>query len=642
MVVLNPGSGIGQGASSTRYANPPVHMSGSAHVNADLQADGKFNLSTTKAKDTSLETLKTDNNIGSTLYELWQFIPKNNRDGSKSWSSAKKKLIPSDQGTLEYLVKSESEKESVEEQYQALNNRKKGLVDELVAEHDQRDPRFEWSCAYIKVERHKSTGKPQFGYNQIVIMDFHMDVIVMRKPRQPVRPATAASKNSRVDHDNAQGLGNSNLFMGGNPNSEGIGRKATDPQITGTVNPVHVNPGLSREQGHASSPGNAGITSIYTPMYLPGQPPVHPPIQPQKYPQGNPPAQLATDQQIHSQVRPQTQHSVPGSNFPMSEASRNYAIAQGANIGATIGQNKHQTPHQPAMAPQFGSGIDQRAGPFAGNFNHETRPPAQKAPVPTGMNNAHGNQVHGEHSTNSHRPTHHARKNMAAALPPKVIQQDRQRTHGRRPVYTPEDSSTMSDEDSEFGDEGYSPASSADLDAKEKLLWQTRYRDQAMSEGGYQGPGRQQSQQYRGRTVYPVRSADIFPSESALRKIENERIEEMSHRSHPFTAHGGRHDFQIPGPSEHDHLDSHVAVFRLLKVQEQQQQQLIDRLDRLEFQSHKGDGHDCFGSEVAVREIESAMPIQGRRVLYQEPRRLYQRGLYYVPRETTPYMYETY
>lgn len=359
-------------------------------------------------------------------------------------------------------------------------------------------------------------------------------------------------------------------------------------------------------------------------------------------PQGYAPTQFQDHRQVHVQAYPPVQHSMPAnSNFHIPEVAPNHAMGhQGANGGPMMGQNRQQTPHQPVMVPQMGGGLDQGAAPFVPRLNNEPRQPNRNAAVPTNMNNAHGKQVQGEPSPNGPpHHHHHARKNTQTARPPKVIQKDRQSPHAGKATYEPDDSSSMTEDESLFEDDGYSSASSMYSVPKGSLHRQKKYPEQTLGKQGYRVYERKRGQRDRIQTAYPASTVRSFPSNSALRMRESKRAEDMSRRDRPVSIHGDKYEYPSPG-----WLGLNAAQetsIGLRRVQEQQQS-ILDKLDHLTLQSHKSQRLDHIGNEVAPRGHEPDTPIMARPVVYQEPHPFYRRRMSYVPRDTIPYAYDPY
>lgn len=202
-----------------------------------------------------------------TLYELWRFSPKINTDHSISWSSPKRELIPSNQETLEYTVETTEREKPVEVQYQFLPKKLKGAIGDLIAEHNQWNRRFEWTCVYIKTGQRRVNAAMISGRDITV----KMDVIIARNLRPQVMPVPAAFKNKAADLTQPQNPGNPSGFVAANPAFEGIGIKTSHPQMAG--NPA----GTTREQQmHANSLPNTGMPQTHAPMHFPRQPPGHP------------------------------------------------------------------------------------------------------------------------------------------------------------------------------------------------------------------------------------------------------------------------------------------------------------------------------------------------------------------------------
>lgn len=100
--------------------------------------------------------------------------------GQKStWNQVQKTRMNLSQTDLFQLVQKRTRKSTAVEQYQALSKLKRNHVDQLINEHRRSDPRFEWTCAYIKEIFKPVKGK---GARRGDFETLSMDVVIVRRP----------------------------------------------------------------------------------------------------------------------------------------------------------------------------------------------------------------------------------------------------------------------------------------------------------------------------------------------------------------------------------------------------------------------------------------------------------------------------
>lgn len=100
--------------------------------------------------------------------------------GQKStWNQVEKTRMNLSQADLFQLVQKRAKKSTAVEQYQALSKLKRTHVDQLINEHSRSDPRFEWTCAYIKEDYKPVKGK---GARRGDFETLSMDVVIVRGP----------------------------------------------------------------------------------------------------------------------------------------------------------------------------------------------------------------------------------------------------------------------------------------------------------------------------------------------------------------------------------------------------------------------------------------------------------------------------
>lgn len=133
-------------------------------------------------------------------YEGWTFYRADpEMSGQKpTWSRATKTKMYLSQDELVKMVQKRKKKTTVTEQYQNLGKFKRAHVDRLIEDHKRQDndPRFDWTCVYIKVDGKlvKKRGSLRSDYEAI-----SMDVVIMRKlrPNIPIKAVAGASSGSK-------------------------------------------------------------------------------------------------------------------------------------------------------------------------------------------------------------------------------------------------------------------------------------------------------------------------------------------------------------------------------------------------------------------------------------------------------------
>jgi hypothetical protein len=118
--------------------------------------------------------------------------------GQKStWNQVQRTRMNLSQADLFQLVQKRAKKATAVEQYQALSKLKRTHVDQLINEHRRSDPRFEWTCAYIKEDSKPVKGK---GARRGDFETLSMDVVIMRRP-VTVEPADVQTHSKpREEH----------------------------------------------------------------------------------------------------------------------------------------------------------------------------------------------------------------------------------------------------------------------------------------------------------------------------------------------------------------------------------------------------------------------------------------------------------
>ncbi|EEA28593.1 hypothetical protein PMAA_033960 [Talaromyces marneffei ATCC 18224] len=611
MAVFNSipqGSSMGQHPS---YGNEDLQEG--SYSRADVNSNANRKANETRARYVG--------EMESDLYELWQFIPEENENGGKMWKSAPRKLVASDQATLENLVKTMEAEDSVEEQWESLSPNKQALIKALVREHNQSDNRYKWSYVYIKTKTRKVKG---IGNHRDVTLK--MDVILLRELQHQPMSAEGSFEASSAGHAGSHS-GVPNNRSGGQLTLDDMARQANHAHITSS------GPGIYR------AAENRGVS-------VNGQPPSHAQANPQVRLQGHMPAQPGPQQQGRSQVYPYTQNTMPPeANYAMTQGARFHtAQVQGMQKGQATDKYGAKVSPLPNNASPVGGGINIGVNPFA-STDDEGIHPAHKASA--SRNNPSMQKQSGRFAAGD--LPQHARKANATAPPPKVVQQDRRINRLR------DDSSFMTDDESLFEEEdGYSSAaSSVGSIAKGSLHREKRYMRREMSDRdrGHRTHYRKQSQKSYSRSGYTSGNVDILPSTSNHRSRESRRYGDMSRASNrPVTVHESTLDTRTPGLAELN-LSANEASYRLMKMEETQRA-LIDKMDRLSLNLNKPESRDYVERGVTARGIEPEIrrTVLAQPVYYPEPP-VYPRRPAYVPREMHPaymasayhpYIYEPY
>lgn len=587
-----------------------------------------------KANETRARHSDHDPELGSRLYELWQLIPKVRKDGGRNWGTTSKKLIPSDQATLENLVKTMEEDTSAKEQYRYLSPNKRERITELLDEHNQRDSRYRWRYVYIDTSTRRV--KVLGTYQDVTT---GMDVILLRELQHQPIPAGGHSKASATKHAGPQNPGIPNNLSGGQPALGEIIRQA-NTQAIGNA------PGVYKAAEGKGIPASGVVPSmnpqahpqVKSPPYIFEQQPPYPQANPQVRLQGQLPAPVPQQQAHH--IYQQMQHPVPSEANPAM-----HAIPQGVRFGGTEDQGMHRgqandkaaskMPHPPNYPPAMNGGINNVTGPSARN-GEKGRHPAHNPSTPIYTRSINEMQAQFAHTAVRDIPNP-ARNSKATAPPPQVVQQVRRVSHMQ------DDSSFMTDDESIFEEEdGYSSAdSSVSSIAKGSLHRERRYIRRDAGEREHRTHYRKQSQKGHSHSGYPYTNVDILPAASSHRERETRRYRDISRAStRPVTVHGRELDTRVPGLAELN-LSANETSYRLTKMEETQRS-MLDTIDRLSIGLRKTESHDHIERGVTVRSIEPEMghAVPARPVYYVQapmypPRR-------YVPREMPAYMPQPY
>lgn len=611
------------------------------HGNGNLQEasylrGGASSQANRKANETRARSSDRDDELESNLYELWQFIPENNNNGGKNWKSVSRELIPSDQATLENLVKTMEDEDSVEEQWERLSSNKQTLIKALVKEHDQRDDRYKWSYVYIKTKTRQVRG---IGNQRPITLK--MEVILLRELQHQPMSAGGSLKASTAGRAGSQNSGVPSNLSGGQPVLDDMTRQAVNAQAIGN------GPGGYKAAENRGMPVNGGVPSMHpqvdprmyhqvhpqvqSPQYIYEQPSPHPQANPQVRLQGQRPAQPGPQQQGHPQVYEQMQnYATPrGVQF-------NGAQDQGMQKGQAAGNFAPKVSHLPNNVPLMSGGINTGPGPSARNGDEATHP-AHKSSTPIYTRNSPGMQAQNARFATADLPQA-ARKAQATATPPKVVQQDRRASHMQ------DDSSFMTEDESLFDEEdGYSSAaSSVSSIAKGSLHREKRYMRRDTGDREHRTHYRKQSQKSYSHGGYPYGNVEILPSASSHRSRESRGYRDTNRASNrPVTVHERELDIRAPGLAELE-LSANEASYRLMKMEETQRT-MLDKMDRLSIGLQKPESRDYLERAVAVRGIEPEIrhAVPARPVYYMEAP-MHPPRLRYVPREMPPHMPQPY
>lgn len=591
------------------------------HGNGNLQEasylrGGASSQANRKANETRARSSDRDDELESHLYELWQFIPENNNNGGKNWTSVSRELIPSDQSTLKDLVKAMADEDSVEEQWERLSSNKQALIKALVKEHNQRDDRYQWSYVYIKTKTRQVRG---IGNQRPITLK--MEVILLRELQHQLMPAGNSPKASTAGRAGSQNSGIPNNLSGGQPALDDMTKQADHAQIIGN------GPGAYKAAESRGIPASGG------------EPSMHPQANPQVRLQGQRPAQPGPQQQGHPQVYQQMQNFMPPeANYAMPQGVQFHgAQDQGMQKGQAAGNFAPKVSQLPNNAPHMSDGINIGKGPSARNGDG-ARHPAHNPPTPTYTRNSPGMQTQNARFSTADLPQN-ARKAKATAPPPKVVvvQQDRRASHMQ------DDSSFMTEDESLFEEEdGYSSAaSSVSSIAKGSLHREKRYMRRDMDDRRHRTHYRKQSKKSSSHGGYPYGNVDILPSASSHRSRESRRYDTGRASNRPVTVRERELDIRAPGLAELE-LSANEASHRLMKMEETQRT-MLDKMDRLSMGLQKPESRDYVERAVAVRGIEPEirLAVPARPVYYMEPP-MHPPRLRYVPRDMPAYMPQPY
>lgn len=568
------------------------------------------------------------------LYELWQFIPREKKDGGKNWTIASRKLIPSDQETLEDMVKTMEEEIPAKDQYKYLSQNKRERIKELLNEHNQRDRGYTWRCVYIDTD---TTRVKVLGTYQDITT--RMDVILMRELQHQPTPAGGSPKASLAGRAVSQDSGIPSNQSGIQPTLDDMIRQANYAQVVGS-GPATYNAAQNR-----GIPVNDGVPLVHPqvhpqvqpPPFIYRQPSPHPQANPQVHLQGQRPAQPGPQKQGHPQAYQQMQNSMPPeATYGVPQSFRYHgAPDHGMQKGQATDTFPLKESQLPNNAPLVSGGFNPEKGPFA-KKGDEARHPAHNPSMPIYTRNVPELQTHNARFAPGDLPQP-ARKAKATAPPPKVVQQDRRVSHVQ------DDSSFMTDDDSLLDEEnGYSsPTSSVSSLAKGSLHREKRYMRRDTGEHKHRIHYRKQNRKGYSHGGYPSGNVDIYPSASSHRSRESRRYAEMSRASNrPVTVHERDLDTRAPGLAELS-LSANEASYRLMKMEETQRT-MLDKMDRLSIGLQKPESRDYVERAVAARGIEpeirnaaSVRPIYYVDPLMYPPRR-------FVPREMPAYMSQPY
>ncbi|KAL4889618.1 hypothetical protein BDV59DRAFT_186200 [Aspergillus ambiguus] len=112
-------------------------------------------------------------------YDGYTFFKSDVLPGQRStWSNVEKKRMHLSQADLHQMVQKHKKKFSAASQYQNLTRAKRTAVDELIEELRQNDPRYEWTCVYIKESEKAVKGKNSRRGDYETLS---MDIILSRK-----------------------------------------------------------------------------------------------------------------------------------------------------------------------------------------------------------------------------------------------------------------------------------------------------------------------------------------------------------------------------------------------------------------------------------------------------------------------------
>ncbi|KAL1975922.1 hypothetical protein VTN31DRAFT_4314 [Thermomyces dupontii] len=235
-------------------------------------------------------------------YEGWTFyrgMPAGSTN--PNWTEATRSPMHLHQDELARKVRERGRKIPIAEQYTSLRRQRRAHVEDLIREREEQDPRFQWSCVYVRSKQREV----RRTWRGVEYETPEMDVIIVRK----LRPGGAPPPNPRSPKNVRFDMGSLDNRHGHSP--EAMSPRPVGPEFRGAPSPFPPGP---------------------PPCTMPGPPPPPPPA---------------------SMPPPGPPFSPPPAPNPASDAWNNMPPHAAA----------HQSPHLPMQGPPRPVTIDQPRPP---------------------------------------------------------------------------------------------------------------------------------------------------------------------------------------------------------------------------------------------------------------------------------------
>ncbi|KAL5363370.1 hypothetical protein BJX96DRAFT_178010 [Aspergillus floccosus] len=285
-------------------------------------------------------------------YVGYTFFKSDALPGQKStWSNVEKTRMHLSQSDLHNQVLKRAKKFSAAAQYQNLSRMKRTAVDDLIEELRRQDPRYEWTCVYIKESEKPVKGKNSRRGDYETLS---MDIILSRKPVN-TGSYSKTPHPVQVSFDTAA------------PGREGFPPQFADPVINQEP-PRQMNKPFENVQWAAGVDPKRASHPIFTQVPQSVPPQYHQQGAPSPHPAGHPMAQVPPVSQdqwagIPAGMRPPQQHQHPD----LVNAARAANLANGAPFEV----------------------LNRNAAPLGGDAHHQAQgfPNGHRAFVPQGREN---------------------------------------------------------------------------------------------------------------------------------------------------------------------------------------------------------------------------------------------------------------
>jgi hypothetical protein len=527
-----------------------VLANGMASLNLDNRAAGKPKPTVDQEKSNKAPK-PLDTESAKPMYEAWVFYRAEPEEGQKpTWTRAYKRPLRLDQEALEKKAKDRKKKPSAE-QYQSLSAARRALVDRLIKEHEDKDHRFRWTCAYVKSKR-QYVRKPFSG------VDFEiteMEIVLVRKPR----PEYAPEPSSKSAFGEFVDLNAPSKAKEAKPKKDPLNWDPKNVEFPG--NGFH----FDRRPGLGPHLGNMGPAA----------------------------------QQMNDQI-PFTQHP---HFLPREGPHGGPAFTEGiANAPMNAMPQQQRPPPPPTvfpgmMRPPVGA-QDHRGGPGIEIIREDRPPPLH---VPSMHSPPQPRNLHGAFDPVMNDFANRARKAQAKPPPPKIFQQEHHSAHSFKKQPAPElfsESSSIEDDESLFDDVEYSSATT-DFDEIAPFprgnLHKRRQSSTRQEEPSYRTHYRKQPQNIERRgSSYPTSPVDIFPE----RNIHHRRpSREIRYSELPSAARP---------KSNYDNKDDLLKIVQTSKAIDSLQVKLREAERKIEHEREKGQERALRERELEAGRLEQA------------------------------------